>query len=68
MKTRTALATTLRSIANKLDPPQKIREVGIDLRPADVERLMGFDHPGPIEDPADWTWTQSGGSIDGGYL
>lgn len=68
MNPKRRFAEALRVIANRLDPPPKTRELGIDLRPIEVERLAGFDQTEPVSESPDWTWTQGSRPMDGGYL
>jgi hypothetical protein len=67
MKTKARVANALRRLANRLDPYEGPREIGIHLQPPEIQQLLGFGLPNPIAPEPDWTWTQTpkGG---GGYI
>ena len=48
MNLKRSSAQALRRMADRLDPLPKAREVGIDLRPVEVGRLLGFDQTEPV--------------------
>ena len=68
MNPKRKFAEALRGLADRLDPPSKTRELQIDSRVADIERLMGFEQTAQVGEVPDWTWTQSSPPRDDGYL
>ena len=65
MSPKQKLANTLRKLADRVDPPTKARESSVELRPAAIEQLLGFEQVEPVDPGGDWTWTQGSRT---GYL
>ena len=65
------LASYLRKIADKIDPPLDEKESSVILQPPCIHKLDGFEEVEPVTPESDWTWTlgnRGGPPGDDGYL